>query len=466
MIFASTQFLVFFTAFLLLLKITKQNHRVFLFIFGSLVFYGWWNPVGILAPLLLTLVAFWGGNWIVHTQNPHSRSQRLFLVILLAFAPLAGFKYSSFFYNELIAPWSDLEPAGFQTAIPLGLSFITFTIIAYIVDVYRRNYSPANSFSTVFAHVLFFPHLIAGPILRPTELIPQLSRGNKARIGSMGFGLLLFTAGLIKKVVFADSMGEVVDPVFDNPTGHPTPLYWMAILGYTMQIYFDFSGYTDMALGSARMMGVRLPENFCKPYTALSVREFWRRWHMTLSRWLRDYLYIPLGGNRCSKPRYLFNIMTTMTLCGLWHGANWTFILWGALHGLALMVTGLIGYSKSASGIMARIPRQIKWLLTFGFISLSWIFFRARDLPTAQVIFSGAFSKEIFQTGFAIQQYTFFLTVLVFGILTHKFDSMTHLRWAYRKTNKTVLAVFILMTWAFCLALSTQSSKEFIYFDF
>ncbi len=319
-------------------------------------------------PIVLCLTAFFGARWISKLERGMSGRIRLSGVIAVLLTPLIFFKYKYFLYNEIISPIAGMETVDFKTVLPLGISFVTFSMISYVVDVYSKTFQPVPSFSHLFAYTLYFPRLIAGPILRPSELIPQLLRNKRGEKSALGFGATLITVGLIKKVVFADSMGDAVNPVFDNPTGHSLQMYWLAMLGYTLQIYCDFSGYTDMAIGSSKMLGIRLPLNFNKPYTAVNLQDFWNRWHITLSRWFRDYIYIPLGGNRCSRPRYFSNIAVTMVLCGAWHGANWTFLLWGMLHGFGLLLTRTINFSRTTIRFLGIIPKQLKWFLTFTFL--------------------------------------------------------------------------------------------------
>ena len=417
-------------------------------------------------PVFLCLMAFWGVLWIESSRGNHERRMRLWTVVLMLLIPLLSIKYSGFLYNEVIAPVVGWSQSDLKLIMPLGISFMTFTIISYVVDVYQKRFPASRSFFHVLAYVLFFPHLIAGPIQRPHQLIPQLLRSYSPRLSSFGFGLTLITVGLVKKAIFSDSIGEVVDPVFDNPEGHDILTYWMAMLGYTVQIYCDFSGYTDMALGSARILGIRLPLNFNMPYTACSLRDFWRRWHITLSRWLMDYVYIFMGGSRCSRHKHLRNILVTMVVCGIWHGANWTFLAWGLFHGFGLMVISSIKFSPTAIGITARIPYQLKWLLTFGFIVISWVLFRASDLSTAKTILMGAFAGGVVYSEHFFATNAFPLVLIGIFALLHKIDSLSNIRFAYQKMNKAVLGVFIIMAWAISIAFSLEGSNEFIYFDF
>jgi len=437
-----------------------------LVVVGSLVFYGWGNPAMIFVPVILSAIAFWGGRWVVRMEEGLVTRNRHWGLVVLLLIPLTYFKYKHFLYNEIIVPIVGASTVSFGVALPFGISFMTFTIVSYVVDVYKKKSPPAQSFFHIFAYILYFPRLIAGPITRPSELIPQLLRNKSTTMGSVGFGLTLFTIGLVKKIFFADSMGDVVNPVFDNPMGHSLPAYWLAMLGYTVQIYCDFSGYTDMALGSSIMLGVRLPINFNKPYLAINLQDFWQRWHITLSKWLRQYIYIPLGGNRCSRPKYLSNIIVTMVVCGVWHGANWTFLLWGILHGIGLVVVGVTKFSQTATRAMKIIPNQLKWLLTFVFIVITWVFFRSPNLDTAKIILIGAFTGDLnFDIAF-FEANVFYLTLLGLFAIAHRFDSLSHVRFVYRWINKGVLTTFVIIAFATAIAFTTDNPKAFIYFDF
>ena len=466
MVFTSVYYFLFFISYFLLFNFIKSGYRLHLVVVGSLVFYGWGNPAMIFVPVILSAIAFWGGRWVVRMEEGLVTRNRHWGLVVLLLIPLTYFKYKHFLYNEIIVPIVGASTVSFGVALPLGISFMTFTIVSYVVDVYKKRSAPAQSFFHIFAYILYFPRLIAGPITRPSELIPQLLRNKSTTMSSVGFGLTLFTIGLVKKIFFADSMGDVVNPVFDNPMGHSLPAYWLAMLGYTVQIYCDFSGYTDMALGSSIMLGVRLPINFNKPYLAINLQDFWQRWHITLSKWLRQYIYIPLGGNRCSRPKYLSNIIVTMVVCGVWHGANWTFLLWGILHGIGLVVVGVTKFSQTATRAMKIIPNQLKWLLTFVFIVITWVFFRSPNLDTAKIILIGAFTGDLnFDIAF-FEANVFYLTLLGLFAIAHRFDSLSHVRFVYRWINKGVLTTFVIIAFATAIAFTTDNPKAFIYFDF
>src|SRR5260221_4533782 len=313
--------------------------------------------------------------WVAGSTNAFQRKLRLIVALALLVAPLLLFKYTNFVYRELLQPALQLPDWSSGLSLPLGISFITFRMIAYLVDYYRGAYPLDRRPHMAAAYMVFFPHLIAGPILRPHELIPQLDRPRPALSADFKLGLLLFTTGLAKKVIFATQLAEVVDRVYAGGGPLSGLDYALASYGFSLQIYCDFSGYTDMAIGLARMLGVRLPNNFARPYGAASISEVLRRSHITLSFLLRDFIYIPLGGHRGGRFERARNLMITMVLGGLWHGANWTFALWGLFHGLGIVVDHLLGRRAPASA-PARGGRFMRVVLIFHVVTVLWIPFR------------------------------------------------------------------------------------------
>ena len=468
MLFSSPPFVLFFAVYFAFYLALPARWRLGLIIVGSTVFYGYWNVYYVWVPHALMLVAYAGTLWVESARGTLGHRRRLALVICLLLIPLAGVKYTNFVYNDVLGPLLGVHGRPSNLALPLGISFITFTMIAYVVDVYRGHYQVERNLSHLAGLILFFPHLIAGPILRPKELLPQLSHTRSAWRGlapRVVFGLAIFSLGLLKKLVLADPISEAVDIVFNSDALHSSPAYLLAIYGFAVQIYCDFSGYTDMALGVAMMIGVRLPNNFLNPYTATSIADFWRRWHISLSRWLRDYLYIPLGGNRGGRTRQVFNVLVTMTLGGLWHGANWTFIVWGIFHGLGIASVHAIRNSALA-GLVVAVPRWIKILFTFHFVLVGWVLFRAFDMPTAWRVLKGPFvapSNDL--AGFAAKN-MFSLALLVIFFVTHRWDNHRTVR---RLVSKMPMAVFwpgIVLVWLLAITVSSGSSAKFIYFDF
>ncbi|MHC4860800.1 MAG: MBOAT family O-acyltransferase [Planctomycetota bacterium] len=403
MVFSSYEFIFFFlpvvyAVFVVLDRFELRRARLGWLLAASLVFYSWWNPVYL--PLIVGSVAFnlFLGRALYRRSKTASASRKrwpLALGVGANLALLAWFKYANFFVetaDEVLATGFVLEPI----TLPLAISFFTFQQIAYLTDSHRGATEPHGALPyAVF--VTFFPQLIAGPIIRHNETISQIDRrqGRFRSSSDFAVGSALFTFGLFKKVVLADGIAEFATPVFDAAAagGAITLLEaWGGALAYTLQIYFDFSGYTDMAIGGARLFGIRLPVNFDSPYRAVSIVNFWQRWHITLSRFLRDYLYIPLGGNRRGTPRRYGNLMATMLLGGLWHGAGWTFVLWGGLHGFYLLANhgwralrSRLGWQASGS----RWARGSCRLITFLCVVVAWVLFRAESLDAAMQLYQG-----------------------------------------------------------------------------
>lgn len=464
MLFSQPQFFAFFAGYLLLHFMIPARFRLFLVIGGGAVFYAWWRPDYLWIPVLLTALAFTGVLWMEKAE-PQSKKARLIVVLTLLLAPLLVVKYSYFLATNLGAAAGMTDPetdfAILKFGLPLGISFITFTAIAYVVDVFRRRFAPERNVGVVLAYVMFFPHLVAGPILRPHELIPQLKQLRAALGARFLTGAGIFTLGLFKKLAIADQLAGVVDPVFNSAGADISALaYLLAIYGFSVQIYCDFSGYTDMAIGLAYILRIRLPTNFLRPYSSTSITEFWRRWHITLSHWLRDYLYIPLGGNRLGSHRRNLNLMITMALGGLWHGANWTFLVWGLLHGSALVV------SHSLKRFSIRIPKWIAILFTFHFVTIAWVFFRAADFSTAIRVLEGPFAGGWGSFLSDAQANAFMLAILGFFFLTHHLDRHARIRLGLQRVSWAIAVPIMAFFWIAAFALSQGNSAKFIYFDF
>src|SRR6516225_5033640 len=396
MLFSSYTFLFQFLPAVVLAFAAARRHSpragILVLAGASLFFYGAWRPI-----YLLLLIASVAANFSLGLlmEDPLRRRAVGMCGVALNLALLCYFKYTNFIFDSINMLTGAPMPF-VNIVLPLGISFFTFQQIAYLVDVMRGAPVERDIVSyTLF--VSFFPHLIAGPLVHHAEMIPQFKRGRTSRSAVLAArGLAIFAAGLFKKVVIADNLAQFVSPVFahvDAGGGVTTQWAWLATLAYTFQIYFDFSGYSDMAVGLALLFGIRLPVNFRSPYKAMSIIEFWRRWHITLSRFLRDYLYIPLGGNRLGEQRRYLNLMVTMLLGGLWHGAGWNFLIWGGLHGLYLVVNHLWRGEKvkSAPTLSGRV---VCWALTFVAVVVAWVFFRARTLIGARQMLIGLLGLE------------------------------------------------------------------------
>lgn len=371
---------------------------------ASLFFYGYWNPayIGLLLGSIVSNYAF--GMWIAKAgvKQKAMRQKRLLVLALITNLLLLGYyKYANFFLGS-INSIADTRLSLGEIILPLGISFFTFTQIAFLVDTYQGKVKEYN-FTHYTLFVTYFPHLIAGPILHHKEMMPQFAHAATYRVNwdHVATGLMLFTLGLCKKTLWADSLAPFANGVFDGVQHGAIPtIYeaWAGTLAYTLQIYFDFSGYTDMALGIALMFNIRLPVNFNSPYRATSIIEFWRRWHMTLSRFLRDYLYIPLGGNRKGRARRYMNLMATMLLGGLWHGAGWTFVCWGVLHGIYLAINHLWREwfpEQTTRWLPSWLSSLAGGCLTFIAVVAAWAVFRSGDITQAAVMLKAMFGLEM-----------------------------------------------------------------------
>ncbi len=464
MVFPTVQFAVFFPIVLALswALMRRQNAWKPFMLAASYVFYAAANPLFCVMIAGVTL-ANQACAQLIHRAPEGARVRKRIVVLAVALnlATLGVFKYYGFFATEINGL---LDRAGLglplplaAIALPVGISFIIFQAISYTVDVYRAIITPSKTID-VALYLSFFPHLVAGPIVRAREFIPQLESPRDPHKVAVGAGVALILIGLVKKVAVADFLArEIVDPVFGVPQAYAAPDVILASYAYAVQIFCDFSGYTDIAIGLALLMGFVFPQNFDRPYRAASFGEFWRRWHITLSRFLRDFLYIPLGGNRGGRWKTIRNLMITMVLGGLWHGAAWGFVLWGAIHGAALVV------EHQFRG-KVRLPRWLGWFVVFHLVVLAWIPFRAPDLGLA-----GAFVARLGDWGPATlwTAPVVIVTFLVIALQLAPARPMDALRVRFERLHPLALgasmATVILLVAA---TVSSQGVPPFIYFSF
>jgi D-alanyl-lipoteichoic acid acyltransferase DltB (MBOAT superfamily) len=390
--FHSLDYLLFLALVLAGYWLLARHHlsRLLLVVVASCIFYMAWQPHYIALLLAATVVDFTAGRGMANARSQRVKRAWLVLSLVANLGLLGVFKYYNFFAGAtadlLAAIGLHVQPAYLDVLLPVGISFYTFECLSYTIDVYRGKLEPTRSFPRFAFFVTFFPHLVAGPIVRPGDLLPQLERRPRLSVEMVGEGLFLIATGLVKKVAIADYLAvNLVDRVFDDPSAYHAPEVMLALYAYTMQIYCDFSGYTDVARGSAFLFGLRLPENFDRPYQSASPAEFWRRWHMTLSTWLRDYLYYPLGGSRVAPARAYFNLGLTMFLIGLWHGAAWTFVVYGLLQATAMVLHRFLyrRAGRTADTVDPGWLHALKVIGTLHFVVLSRVFFRATDLQNA-----------------------------------------------------------------------------------
>jgi alginate O-acetyltransferase complex protein AlgI len=475
MVFSSIAFLLYFLPFFLLIYYACPDKiKNYFLLLASILFYSWGAPKFIFVILGTTVLDFFLVHLMDNAVDERKRKFLLVLSVCMNLGLLVYFKYCNFFIDNINA----LLPSGvlpihlLNVTLPIGISFYTFESLTYVVDVYRREHKPLTSFLDYQLYIILFPKLIAGPIIRYHEIADQINgRFETFNYNQALKGFHRFIIGLSKKVIIANSLGEYADLVFGTDVnGLSSGIAWLGALCYTMQIYFDFSGYSDMAIGLAQMMGFRFPENFNNPYTSGSITEFWRRWHMTLGAWMRNYLYIPLGGNRVnSKLKLYFNLWIVFVLSGFWHGASWTFIFWGVFHGTFLILERT-KYGK----LLEALGKWPAMLITFLIVNFSWIFFREESLQGAfgfihsmfefhrpQTIIDYNLSKLYVYLGIAFF-FSFFNAFPLLQKIQEKvyFTELT----ALRSIFYTVISILLL---GVCIGLITSSTfNPFIYFRF
>jgi alginate O-acetyltransferase complex protein AlgI len=403
MLFPSIDFAIFLSVVLIVawtLHATRHEElRKWFLLLASLAFYAFWNWGFALMLVAVATVAYAVGRVVRSEAAPRLKLASVIVGVSGALALLAYFKYYNFALLTAgnFGLWEAIgtQPPFSEVVVPIAISFFTFHAISYMVDAYAGRMVPTRSLRDVMLYISFFPHLVAGPIVRAADFLPQLEAGPKETARPYADAMALIVGGLFKKVVFANYLAEAIaDPVFTAPSQFGGGDILLAIIAYAYQIYFDFSAYTDIAIGVAALLGYRFPENFSQPYRSLSPREFWTRWHISLSSWLRDYLYIPLGGNRHGMVRTVVNLMITMVLGGLWHGANITFVIWGTLHGVALVANHLWAKTRWREALKSRwLYRAVSLVLMTVFTWATWVFFRAPDLETTNDIFAGLFQR-------------------------------------------------------------------------
>jgi alginate O-acetyltransferase complex protein AlgI len=470
MLFPTLNFLIFFLIVLAVAwaLVERDQWRKLFLTAASYVFYAFWDWRFTFLLLGNTVAIYLAGLWIGAARSERGRKWAVGVGIAVMLAVLGFFKYFEFFVSSL----NDvLRSAGlereipiFEVILPVGISFFTFQGISYVLDVYHRITPPTRNFLDLALFKSFFPQLVAGPIVRAADFMPQLEKKPDVTRLHISLGLTLIIWGLFKKSIVANYLAiDLVDKVFMDPGRYGGLDLLLGVYGYAVQIYCDFSAYSDIAIGAAMLLGYTFPRNFDQPYRAASLSEFWRRWHISLSSWLRDYLYIPLGGNRKGPVRTYVNLIVTMLLGGLWHGAAWKFVMWGAMHGVGLAVERLIGGARRVSGSVWG-PKPIAIVLVFHFVCLGWIFFRARDFASALDVIAGLFDwSQTVELATPLS-----LLLIVLGIAMHftprdLINSFEKLFWRMPATAVGVsCGLFVALIEAFGL----DGAAPFIYFQF
>ena len=470
MIFSSHIFLLYFLPlFLVVYFLVPSKGRNLVLLLASIVFYAWGAPDFILILLASTVANFYLVKAMHRTDRPAAKRLLCASAILISLGLLAYFKYANFFVDNANALLSALGLGTMtwtKVLLPIGISFFTFQSITYVVDTYRGINAPMRRLTDYMVYIIMFPQLIAGPIVRYTDIADQIAAQRRLRWEECLQGFYRFVIGLAKKVLIADVIGRTVDVVLAGDLAAlDSGTAWITIAAYTMQLYFDFSGYSDMAIGLGRIMGFRFPENFDNPYTSASITEFWRRWHITLGAFMRNYLYIPLGGNRHGTARTYLNLWVVFLLSGLWHGASWNFVIWGAYHGFFLVLERLLGINKQR--------KAWRIIPTFIILLVGWAIFRIEDLPSCWTFIQRLFCFDF--SGFALadhpQYYATLLVALVFSFLTLLPLGKRLERWVFytRYGNTQLTAAWIIACLLFVCCLVTLTATKFspfIYFRF
>ena len=481
MVFSSVTYIIFFVIVMSFMAITKlkvlTNHfkseslRTFRHIFlliASYIFYGWWDWRFCFLMFGLTFIAYTSVKMI----TTHEKYAKLFKIIGIVFPLfiLGIFKYFNFFIDSFCDAFNITGYTTLNIILPVGISFYTFQSMSYTIDVIRKNVPPSE-FLDVALYVSFFPQLVAGPIVKAQEFIPQLKEDRNITLKGLEEGLQIFLFGLFKKIVIADNLSVFIDQVFEKPAAFHSVSVILAVVAYSIQIYFDFSGYSDMAIGSAKCLGYDFNRNFNLPYISKNVSEFWKRWHISLSTWLQEYLYIPLGGNRKGKARTYINLMLTMVIGGLWHGANWNFVLWGALHGLALCIHKIFRTFYKPKH-KHKFTDFISVFVTYVFVCICWIPFRSTDINHTLEIIKRIF---IWQDGILqIHSWTIIAIILliigtVAAIIKAKKIGETKFISGYYKIvslDKISSLIIVILFIGIILGLAHTNSNPFIYFQF
>jgi alginate O-acetyltransferase complex protein AlgI len=463
MLFNTTQFFIFLAVVLILFYASPRAWRRLILLAASYFFYASWNPKFIALLLTLTVIDYCAGLWIARAA-PGRKKIALILSLSANLGFLGFFKYYNFLAENLVQ-LTRMPPHAFalDIVLPLGISFHTFQSMSYVVDVYRGEQEAITNPLDYALFICFFPQLVAGPIVRAREFFADLLHWQPPSREDVARGVLLIVLGLTKKMAFADQFAQVADGYFRNVSANPGMLTaWSGAFAFAMQIFFDFSGYTDMAIGMAALLGFHFPVNFRRPYLASSITEFWRRWHISLSRWLRDYLYIPLGGNRQGLLMTYRNLMLTMLLGGLWHGASWNFVIWGGYHGALLSLERMVRGNRPETA-SRRWLYPLQAALTFVLVLISWVFFRAVDLTDSfrviQEMFTGTPGKLLLNSW----QFGLVGIALVLAVAEEQFECFERLAtaptWAYASALTAML--FCLETFGV-----TDVSIPFVYFQF
>lgn len=479
MLFNSLQYLFFFPAVTSIYFVLPHRFRWMFLLFASYYFYMSWVPTYAVLIVISTIVSYTAAIAIAEAKSPGMRKLSLTVCLVVLLGILGVYKYYNFFTDSLrdLFSYLHLSPEGIPTLkllLPVGISFYTFQKAGYVIDVYRERVKPERHLGIYALYSSFFPQLVAGPIERSFNLLPQFRKRFEFDYDRVTDGLKIMAWGFFLKVVIADNLAVYVNGVYNDVHHHSGLSLILATYFFAFQIFCDFAGYTEIAIGTAKVMGFDLMENFERPYFAKSIPEFWRRWHISLSSWFRDYLYIPLGGNRVSEARWCFNIMVVFLVCGLWHGASWTFVIWGGLHGMYMAASRLTMRARTRfeqslgldpeGGLM----KFAKVLITFNLVCLGWIFFRANNVGDAFYVLTHLFTGFLGQVpaGFELRRVVFYVILIAFLMAVHLVQRRVRVRdYIYRQPMHFRWAGYMALVVAIFF-LGRFEGSDFIYFQF
>jgi D-alanyl-lipoteichoic acid acyltransferase DltB (MBOAT superfamily) len=473
MLFNSMAFAVFLPIVFIIYWVLPHKFKWLLLLVASYYFYMSWNAKYVFLILFTTVISYSAAILLERQDSKKVKKLILAGTAILCLGVLFVFKYFNFVSSSITRVFNlfslNLNPVTLKLVLPVGISFYTFQTLSYVIDVYRGDVKAECHFGYYAVFISFFPQLVAGPIERTRNLLPQIKQKHNFDYTQAAYGLKLMVWGFFKKIAIADVLSVYVDSAYSSLDTCSSFNLLLAVLLFTIQIYCDFSGYSDIAIGTAKLLGVNLMKNFDSPYFSTSIKEFWSRWHISLSTWFKDYVYIPLGGNRCSTAKRDRNLIITFLTSGLWHGANWTYVVWGALHGIAQIIENHVKINKKS--VFAKV---VSWIFVFAFCNFAWIFFRAESMSSASlviirllkfVIHPRSFIQTIIGTGMTEFRFIFIHIAILLGVdyANTKTDVIVCL------SNKNIIVrwlVYLCLIWIIVFSIRSTGTSEFVYFQF